>query len=91
MRVLYWCIRSFVLALILKGNIMMFIAKDTGELVKLIQGLERSMKVEIASDVGISAATVGDLLKLPKLPRPIRLQVDQPIYPETTVKIDLST
>ena len=68
---------------------MMFIAKNTGELIKLVQGLERSMKVEIAPNVGISAATVGDLLKLPKLPRPIRLQVDQPIYPETTVKIDL--
>jgi hypothetical protein len=67
----------------------MLILKDDADLGKLgILDLPSDMKLEIAPGLNIGPKTVGDLLRLTRLPRPLRLQVPRPRYPESTVKVE---
>jgi hypothetical protein len=67
-----------------------YIAKNLTDLQKILAPLSDAMKLEVSTDVGIPAATVGELRNLMTLPRAIRLQVPRPVHPDSTVKIELA-
>jgi hypothetical protein len=67
-----------------------YIAKNLTDLQTILAPLADAMRLEVSTDVGIPAATVGELRSLITLPRAIRLQVPRPVFQESTVKIELA-
>ena len=67
-----------------------YIVKTLTDLQKILAPLPDAMQLEVSTDVGIPAATVGELRNLITLPRAIRLLVPRPAFSESTVKIELA-